>query len=244
MRVLTWNLFHGRSLPNSGRNLMGEFSATLASWDWDVALLQEVPPWWPVPLGRACQASARMALTSRNALLPLRRALAERYPDLIKSNGGGANAILVRSGRIAEHRTLTLRHWPERRTMHAVRIGAGWVGNLHAQVHSEARAQADLRKAAAALLEWAGDDTPVVLGGDTNTRRPNAPGFAIAGGHDVDFITARGMQRRGRVEVLDRGILSDHAPVLVRLDPAPGKEHRRAASSSVTPSPGGSTDAP
>ena len=73
--------------------------------------LQEVPPWWPVPLARASGASARMALTSRNELLPLRRWVAERWPDLIKSGGGGCNAILVRGQRITEHRRARLR-WP------------------------------------------------------------------------------------------------------------------------------------
>jgi endonuclease/exonuclease/phosphatase family metal-dependent hydrolase len=222
--VLTWNLFHGRALPPAGRDLLPEFRDALAAWEWDVALLQEVPPWWPVPLGRACAASARMALTSRNALPCVRRAIAERAPDLIKSNGGGANAILVRGMPIAEHRHLVLRRRPERRVMHAVRLPGGWVGNLHAQVHSEARAQADLRRSAKALLDWSGaasgTGAPVVLGGDTNTRRPNAPGFAVAGGHDVDFVMARGMTRRGRVAVLDHGPLSDHAPVRVELLPA------------------------
>ncbi len=216
MRVLTWNLFHGRAVPNAGRDLLPEFSAELAGWDWDVALLQEVPPWWPKPLGEACHAGARMSLTSRNFLLALRKPIARRFPDLIKSNGGGANAILVRHRPISEHRTVVLRHWPERRTMHAVKTADTWIGNLHAQVHSEARAQADLRKAADALLGWA-QAGPAVLGGDTNTRRPNAPGFAVAGGHDVDFITARGLARRGKVEVLDNHTLSDHKPVLVDL---------------------------
>jgi endonuclease/exonuclease/phosphatase family metal-dependent hydrolase len=216
--VLTWNLFHGRAVPNAGRDLLPEFSAALAGWDWDVALLQEVPPWWPTPLGEACRASARMSLTSRNFLLALRKPIAQRFPDLIKSNGGGANAILVRHQAITEHRAITLRRWPERRTMHAVKTGATWIGNLHAQVHSEARAQADLRKAASALLRWA-QDGPAVLGGDTNTRRPNAPGFAVAGGYNVDFITARGLARRGKVEVLDNHTLSDHKPVLVELVP-------------------------
>ncbi|HEX6390669.1 MAG TPA: endonuclease/exonuclease/phosphatase family protein [Solirubrobacteraceae bacterium] len=217
MRVLTWNLFHGRALPNAGRDLLAEFQDALAAWEWDVALLQEVPPWWPPKLGRATGASARMALTSRNLFPCLRRPIAERFPDLIKSNGGGANAILVRGQAIAEHRKLTLRHLPERRVMHAVRVHDCWVGNLHAQVHSESRAQADLRKAATALLTWAGPTLPAVLGGDTNTRRPNAPGLANAGGHDVDFVLARGLARRGKVEVLDRGALSDHKPVVVDL---------------------------
>jgi endonuclease/exonuclease/phosphatase family metal-dependent hydrolase len=223
VKVLTWNLFHGRSLPNAGRDLLPEFQSALAGWDWDVALLQEVPPWWPTPLAQASGASARMVLTSRNLFPCLRRPLAIRVPDVIKSNGGGANAILVRGMPIDAHRKLTLRLWPERRTMHAVRLGEVWVGNLHAQVHRETRAQADLRRATAALLSWAGPDAPVVLGGDTNTRRPNAPGLAVAGGHDVDFIMARGLARKGKVVVLPRGRLSDHRPVVVELvDPEEG----------------------
>ena len=59
MRVLTWNLFHGRSVPDAPRELLAEFAARLAGWEWDVALLQEVPPWWPPELGRACAARAR-----------------------------------------------------------------------------------------------------------------------------------------------------------------------------------------
>lgn len=217
MLVLTWNLFHGRALPNAGRELFDDFAAALSAWEWDVALLQEVPPWWPVPLGRACRASARMALTSRNALPCVRRAIAERAPDLIKSNGGGCNAILVRGAPIGDHRIRVLRRRPERRVVHAVRLPSGWVGNLHAQVHSESRAQADLRTAAAAMAEWAGPSGPAILGGDTNTRRPHAPGFAVAGGHDVDFVMARGLARRGTVDVLPHGRLSDHAPVRVEL---------------------------
>ncbi|MGH2944640.1 MAG: endonuclease/exonuclease/phosphatase family protein, partial [Solirubrobacteraceae bacterium] len=96
LRVLTWNLFHGRAVPPAGRELRAEFAAALASWGWDVALLQEVPPWWPPALARACDAHARMRLTARNSLPPLRRIVAERAPDLIKSSGGGCNAILVR----------------------------------------------------------------------------------------------------------------------------------------------------
>src|SRR4051812_21463407 len=143
--VLTWNLFHGRAVPPAGRDLLAEFAATLAGWEWDVALLQEVPPWWPPELGRASRASARRALTSRNVCVPVQRALAERWPDIIKSWGGGANAILVRGPRVLEQRRLALRWRPERRVVHAVRLDSGlWIGNLHAQVHSEERAQADI----------------------------------------------------------------------------------------------------
>src|SRR5204862_308861 len=68
----------------------------LASWAWDAALLQECPPWWPAQLAAACDAHEHHALTSRNALLPLRRWIAQRWQDIIRSNGGGCDAILVR----------------------------------------------------------------------------------------------------------------------------------------------------
>src|SRR3954452_10373031 len=122
MRVLTWNLFHGRAVPGAGRSLLPEFSAALAGWTWDVALLQEVPPWWPQPLARADGAQERHALTSRNWLLPVRRFLAERWPDLMKSRGGGSNALLGRGQVIVEHLEFGVRHEPEGRVAHGVRL--------------------------------------------------------------------------------------------------------------------------
>src|SRR3954447_21591271 len=155
MHVLTWNLFHGRAVPPAGRSLQHEFASALAGWDWDVALLQEVPPWWPPELDGPYD----VALTSRNALLPLRRWLASRWPDVMRSGGGSANAILVRGGeRIAARARRRLRRRPERRVVHAVRLEPSgvWVANLHAQVHSEARALGDTALAASTVSRWAG----------------------------------------------------------------------------------------
>ncbi|MCW2990329.1 MAG: Endonuclease/exonuclease/phosphatase [Solirubrobacterales bacterium] len=216
MLVLTWNLFHGRAVPPAGRDLLGDFARALAGWEWDVALLQEVPPWWPPELARAAGAQHRTALTSRNAGLWLRRSLARRRPDVMKSNGGGANAILVRGPAIAEHRRHRLRWWPERRVVHAVRLAGGtWVGNVHAQVHSEQRAQADVGVSCALLRAWS-RGAPFVLGGDLNVRAPIAPGMVHAGGHGVDHILCSGLEPVRR-EVADRGALSDHAPVIAEL---------------------------
>lgn len=215
MRVLTWNLYHGRAEPPAGRNLLPEFAAALAGWDWDVALLQEVPPWWPAPLGRACEASARMALTSRNELLPVRRLLAERWPDLIKSGGGGCNAILVRRQRILEHRRMRLRWLPERRVVHGVRLEDGiWVANVHAQVRPHSETRKDLALAGAAALAWAGG-AAVILGGDCNVTDPDIAGFTHLGGRGVDHVLGRGLEAAGRRIVPDRGTLSDHPPVIV-----------------------------
>jgi endonuclease/exonuclease/phosphatase family metal-dependent hydrolase len=224
MRVLTWNLFHGRAEPGAQRELRAQFAAAIARWAWDVALLQEVPPWWPPALARACDADASTALTSRNALPAVRRRLAERWPDVMKSNGGGANAILVRAGggRIVDERRLLLRRWPERRVCHAVALDDGtWCANLHAQVHSPERAHADIERAAAATLAWARGG-PALLGGDCNVRKPVAPGFRWLGGHGVDHVLGHGWVAAGPVETPDRGPLSDHAPVIVTVRPDPG----------------------
>jgi endonuclease/exonuclease/phosphatase family metal-dependent hydrolase len=218
VRVLTWNLKHGRSVPSAGRDLFDEFAAALAGWEWDVALLQEVPPWWPGPLAaQAGGASEHHVLTSRNWGLPVRRFIAERWPDVAKSNGGGCNAILVRPALVVdEHRTRRLSLLPERRWVHAVRLDGPvpWVANLHLQGTVE-----QARAAALAARAWAGD-APLLLGGDFNLRSLELAGFRYAGGHSVDHVLVRGLEAAGETEVLERGRLSDHAPVAVAVTPA------------------------
>lgn len=219
VRVLTWNLYHGRAEPPAGRDLQPEFAAALAGWTWDVALLQEVPPWWPPALARACDADHSTALTSRNALPALRRAIAVRAPDVIKSNGGGANAILVRSsaGPIAGAHRLLLRRLPERRVCHAVVLADGsCFANLHAQVHSPERAQADIERAAAATVAWS-SGAPALLGGDFNVREPTAPGLDRLGGDGVDHVLGLSWEAVAPTELPERGALSDHAPAIVTL---------------------------
>ena len=219
MRVLTWNLFHGRSVPETPHSLLPDFAALLARWEWDVALLQEVLPWWPVELGRAANASARMALTSRNVLPPIQRLVAEPRPHVLKSWSGGSNAILVRGQAIVEHRIARLRLRPERRVAHGVRLADGtWVTNLHAQVHLDRRAQTDLDRAAEATTAWAAG-APTVIGGDFNLRgEPTAFGYRHLAGHWVDHVLARGLRATGRGHTLHRGTLSDHAPLIVTLE--------------------------
>ncbi len=218
LRVLSWNLLHGRADPPAGRYLLEDFSRALAGWSWDVALLQEVPPWWPAELGERLGASSRRVLTSRNSMLALRRVLAIRWPDVIKSNGGGANAILVRSEEIVEHRTLRLRTLPERRRLQAVRLNSGlWVGNLHATVRDDAAARAEAALAARTLLAWA-EDQPAVLGGDFNVRGLTLAGFELTAVCDVDMVFARGLGTLAPVQMPDRGQLSDHAPLVAMLE--------------------------
>jgi endonuclease/exonuclease/phosphatase family metal-dependent hydrolase len=240
VRVLSWNLFHGRAAPAAGRPLLHEFATTLAGWSWDVALLQEVPPWWPPLLARAAGPGTAVAsvLTSRNALLPARRAVARRRPDLLGSNGGGADAILLRAGAaVAGHASHRLRLWPERRLVHAVLLvdpggplDGVWVGNVHAQKGSWTadgglrRPLADLGRATDRLDAWAErtgrPGSPVLLGGDLNLPRAaveeRLPGaWRRIASSGPDHVVGRGLVAAGDSTRPPRGSLSDHAPLAV-----------------------------
>jgi endonuclease/exonuclease/phosphatase family metal-dependent hydrolase len=216
IRVLTWNLFHGRAQPPAGAPHAAQFADAIARWEWDVALLQEVPPWWPEPLARAAGAQARSALTSRNWFLPVSRAIARRDPDLMKAWGGGSNAILVR-GEVRDHRVAELTKLPERRVAHGVALADGsWVVNLHATTEPKARTRADCALALGAAREWAAG-APLVFGGDFNLDHPAWPGIDHVAGHHVDHLHVSGLEPAGEPELLDNGVLSDHRPLRLEL---------------------------
>ena len=190
-------------------------SAAPAGWEWDVALLQEVPPWWPPHLAAATGAEQRLVLTSRNFGLGLRRAISSRNPDILKSNGGGANAILVR-GPIAEHRKIRLNRRPSRAgpTACGWPTARGWSTSIPPPM-SRPRAARTLQGARAAR-EWAGG-ARLLFGGDINIHgKPELPGLVRLGGNHVDHLYSEGRPAQS-AEVLERGRLSDHPPVRVTL---------------------------
>jgi endonuclease/exonuclease/phosphatase family metal-dependent hydrolase len=215
IRVLTWNLFHGRDAPPDralrtrrsrlrgtpersdthiqvNRDLYDEFATVLAGVPWDVALLQECPPRWAAPLARDCRAEMHRSLTSRNWFLPLTSAVARRNPDLIASWEGGANVILARpaTGGMEESASHTLRRLPERRTMAFARLGARLcVTSLHASEHPRL-AEREVLDAAQTALEWAGG-VPLVLGGDFNLRPGRTAAFdLLAESYGLAGVTA------------------------------------------------------
>ena len=203
--------------------MLDDFARALAGWEWDVALLQEVPPWWPALLADRLGCEQASVRTSRNALLPLRRFVAVRWPDLIKSNGGGANAILARSDRIVEHRSVRLCRTPERRWAHGVQLAYGvWLVNIHATAHVPDRARRDVALAADRAQAWS-HGLPLVFGGDFNLRAPKVEGLRSVADSDVDHILiGKRLQVVEPAQTLDRGTLSDHLPLAVTLDVATG----------------------
>ena len=261
--AISWNLFHGRDFsPDPGlrtwrsrllrfsernathiqvnRDLEAEFATMLASWGWDVALLQECPPRFAVPLARAAAAEGHRVLTSRNSLAPLRRLAAAVNPDLIGSGEGGSNLTLVRTSGaldgIAERRGIAIHEGrPERRAMAFTRTGSGiCVANLHATNDIPDLAAEDVIRAATAATEWAAG-APLLFGGDLNLRPGESPElfaeledqFDLTGAtapDAIDHLLVNGLAQvepptrwpGERREVERDGLalrLSDHAPV-------------------------------
>jgi endonuclease/exonuclease/phosphatase family metal-dependent hydrolase len=199
MRVLSWNLYHGRDFPPDpalfthrsrllrtpergdshaqvNRPLLDEFAGLLAGLEWHVALLQEAPPRWFAELAGRTRSSGVRVLTSRNWWPALQGRLADWNPDLLASSEGGSNQILVRHpGRIVEHRRLTLARWPERRRMQWVRLEEGvCIANLHASAGRASKAAAEVVRAAEVAVDWSGA-APLVFGGDLNLRPARDP---------------------------------------------------------------------
>jgi endonuclease/exonuclease/phosphatase family metal-dependent hydrolase len=203
MRVLSWNLYHGRDYPPDktlftrrsrilrvternethvqvNRPLLDEFARVLDGFEWDVALLQEAPPRWFAGLRERTGSTGARVLTSRNVCRPVQGLLADLNPDLIASWEGGSNQVLVRRpARVLEERGLTLARRPERRRMLWTRLeqpglGRVCVANLHATAWRAGQASAEVVAAAEAAVGWSGQD-PLVFGGDFNVRPATEP---------------------------------------------------------------------
>ncbi len=226
--------------------LREEFAGWVAGEEWDVAMLQEVPPLWFRHLGRRARSNGVRVLTSRNVVPALQRLAANLNPDLIASWEGGSNQLLVRApGRVLEHRRMTLTRRPERRAMvwARVRLADGRAicfANLHASAGLPDQAIGEVLAAAANAVTWSGGD-PLVFGGDLNVRPARNPEvfeelrarFGLGdptGPNAIDHILARGLEmvdrpRRlppERRELSERhGLrlrLSDHAPVIAGFE--------------------------
>ena len=226
------------------RPLLAEFSDVVGRLPWDVLLLQEAPPGWLRPLGRATAADGASVLTSRNWGHTLRALAARLNPDLVRSAEGGSNQLLVRSGwRIGRVERVTIARRPERRRMLLARLrhASGVeiaVANLHASTGDRA---GEVLAAAARAADWSAG-APLLFGGDLNVRpRRRADAFAelearfgLAPATDagaIDHLLVRGLtvvdppRRLGpeQREVEDRATgralqLSDHSPVVATFE--------------------------
>ena len=212
---------------------------------WDVALLQECPPRFAVPLAQACAAEGHRVLTSRNSAGALRAPAGapEPRPDRLRRgrlqpHPGPRPGHL---GGIAERRELTIHEGePERRAMAFTRTAAGvCVANLHATNDRPQLATEDVLRAARR-----GDRVGGRLAAPLR-RRPQPPPGAGAGRLRAPARRVRARRPRPRPDAIDhllsRGLevldppaawpperrelpldgralrLSDHAPVEARF---------------------------
>ena len=186
MRVLSWNLYHGRDFPpdkalltlrsrllrvternddaraGEPRRCSTSSRAGSAGASGTSRCSRRPLRSGFAQLGTRARASGVRVLTSRNVVPPLQRLLANLNPDLIASWEGGSNQLLVREpGRILEHRSTTLTRRPERRRMvwARVRLPGGETvcfANLHASAGLPLKAAGELLAAARDAVDWSG----------------------------------------------------------------------------------------
>jgi endonuclease/exonuclease/phosphatase family metal-dependent hydrolase len=189
----------------------------------DIVCLQELPVW---SLSRLEGWSGMRAVpdVAARPLLPARlaKAVTDLHHGLFRSAfTGQANAILLGSGfEVADHRVGELDR-SEHRICQAVRLEGGTVvGNLHASGDRRGKAQEELDSAVALIDSLDGRVT--ILAGDFNLR-PTVPGFSPPG-PGIDHILVRGAKASplevwpAERRMVDGRVLSDHAPVEVRID--------------------------
>ena len=228
--IRTWNLYHGRTHPKTGRTYL-ERMVRLVSMDApDVVALQEVPLWALGRLERWSGMRVVWAVAVPNLLGPVARFLTDLDPVRMRLTlAGQANALLLnpRFG-VGHHDTLVLnpdvprlewiRGGRQRRVCQAVEVEVGGralaVANLHATNRAAvARVEAEM---AADFLAGA---PQCILCGDFNVHAYAVPGFSPPiEGIDQILVRGLGLERdpapwpATRRHVEGR-LLSDHAPV-------------------------------
>lgn len=232
--VRTWNVYHGRTDPKSGRTYL-ERMLRLISLDAPAAVcLQEVPLWALRKLERWSGMQPVWAVTVRNFLGPLARLVTDLDPVRVRfSAAGQANVVLLNPHfEVTDHDVFVMNPevspWDvvfggrQRRVCQVVRAdveGETLVfGNLHATNNAEvARVEVGL------AADFLSGEPRVVLCGDFNVPHYAVHEFSppIKG---IDQILLRGLEFVRPPEAwpverrrLGAHLLSDHAPVEAEL---------------------------
>jgi endonuclease/exonuclease/phosphatase family metal-dependent hydrolase len=230
--VRSWNLYHGRTHPQSDTLHLEEMVRLLTVDAPDVVALQEMPLWAVKRLEEWSGMSASWAMTMPARLGPLARRVTEADPVRFRSSlTGQANALLVnphfevgRHRRIVLNPDLSRTDWllrgGQRRVCHSLEVDVDGesilLANLHASNDPDRRLiEAEIERAAAFLA----DAGRCVLCGDFNVRRHDVEGFS-APIDGIDQILLRGAEFERGPETweeerrrVDGKALSDHAPV-------------------------------
>ena len=234
MRLLvrSWNLYHGRTHPQSESLHLEEMVRLVTADAPDVVALQEVPLWAVRRLDDWSGMAASWAMTMPALFGPLARRMTAKDPVRFRSSlTGQANALLVNPHfEVGRHRRAVLNpglsrtDWllrgGQRRVCQALEVEVDGerlvLANLHASnAPDPARIAAEIERAVAFL---AGAER-CVLCGDFNVRRQAVSGFSdpIDG---IDQILVRGAALERGPEAWPEArrrvagaVLSDHAPL-------------------------------
>jgi endonuclease/exonuclease/phosphatase family metal-dependent hydrolase len=230
--VRTWNLYHGRTHPQSSTLHLEEMVRLVTADAPDVVALQEVPLWAVKRLDDWSGMKAAWAMTMPALLGPVARRVTAADPIRFRSSlTGQANALLVnphfevgRHRRVVLNPGLSRKDWlvrgGQRRICHSLEVAARGelvvLANLHASNVPDRRLIADEIERATAFLA---DAERCVLCGDFNVRRHPVDGFT-APIEGIDQILVHSFELERGPEVWPEGrrrlgeaVLSDHAPV-------------------------------
>jgi endonuclease/exonuclease/phosphatase family metal-dependent hydrolase len=230
--VRSWNLYHGRTHPQSPTLHLEQMVRLITADAPDVVALQEVPLWAATRLNDWSGMQVSWAQTMPARLGPLGRFVTDRDPVRFRSSlTGQANALLANPHfELGRHRRIVLN--PElslvsrlagtgqRRVCHSLEVEVGGervvLANLHASNDPDVGVVTAEVDRALAFLEDAGC---CILCGDFNAPRPAVEGFSppIDG---IDQILVRGLEVATGPEAWPEArrraggiVLSDHAPV-------------------------------
>jgi endonuclease/exonuclease/phosphatase family metal-dependent hydrolase len=196
MRVRSWNLFHGNTLPPGRKSYLREMIELITADRPDVVCLQEVPAWALELVGAWSEMNAIGDRTRRGQ--PFGRHITSVNAGFFRSSfGGQGNVILLpRDWKIREHKTITLntnpfceeegrklgldarmmRRWErERRICQVVKVERPdrrrlLVANIHATSYARdpRLADAELRRATNFVDRQSEVEEAVIVAGDFN----------------------------------------------------------------------------
>ena len=234
MRVLTWNLFHGRAVPDRPATaLLGRVRGDAGRLGAGTSRCCRRCRRGGRPRSarpRGASARTRADLAQRAAAAAPRGRRAPPGPHQVQRRRRQRDPR-PRRGAIAEHRrapAAPAARAPRRPRRRAWQTAPGSATSTP-QVHDEARAQADLAPRRGGGARGGPATRPLVLGGDLNVRRPGAARASrtpAATASTTSRRAARSPPGRGRAP-RRAARLSDHAPVVVDLRKDHGRFRRR-----------------